>query len=620
MIVVAMMLAACRHSSVETRLTPSNLHFIASPETVAHPTLQAIDSLMWQRPDSALAVLMDFAASPKADSLDEFDGHYTQLLASELLYKNYYKQSNRPDLLLAVSYFDSLTLTLNDSRHTPHRHRGLDPQSLTQDDIVFLDARAHYINGVGYYERDSVVEACKEYIKALEIMEGYFKEQEFLGKKARFMAYTYNRLGELFSEQFMMESAISCYENAFFYCHIEPTSPNGIANILYQIGKQYDKLDEIDLARQYYAQALENITDTDNSLYRDIVSSKALCDYLSGSGMEQPLKALRDIAGKMETEDELLNRSLTIGGIFFFEKVYDSALYYFGFVFNNERDIGLQKQSANYLCAIYDSIGETEQSNVLRRFLTSQKKSDGENKALASHLSSLFQTYLDNKQARQTEIERAREVRKALFVVIPIIVVLMLAIPLAVRGKGKRLKKKHLEDLSQQEQTLEKERNTHDKEKKALQQDLKQRDEQLDSLKKALEQRHVSLENEREKFLNEPICRSIVNKVGDLQLSTRSRYSDYPRAWLAKEDAMLLGDAVEKHFPEFKTRLKAKYPKIDWKGMQICYLCLLGLEEAQIAVLLQQNPATIYRRISNMKETLGNNAALADFLWELAVI
>ena len=79
MIVVAMMLAACRHSSVETRLTPSNLHFIASPETVAHPTLQAIDSLMWQRPDSALAVLMDFAASPKADSLDVFDGHYTQL-------------------------------------------------------------------------------------------------------------------------------------------------------------------------------------------------------------------------------------------------------------------------------------------------------------------------------------------------------------------------------------------------------------------------------------------------------------------------------------------------------------------------------------------------------------
>ena len=52
------------------------------------PELAAIDSLMWLQPDSALAVLQQFAASPKADSLDEYNGHYCQLLISELLYKN----------------------------------------------------------------------------------------------------------------------------------------------------------------------------------------------------------------------------------------------------------------------------------------------------------------------------------------------------------------------------------------------------------------------------------------------------------------------------------------------------------------------------------------------------
>ena len=56
--------------SVETR-------WIASPE------LQAIDSLMWQQPDSALAVLQQFVASPQADNLDLFNGHYCQLLISE---------------------------------------------------------------------------------------------------------------------------------------------------------------------------------------------------------------------------------------------------------------------------------------------------------------------------------------------------------------------------------------------------------------------------------------------------------------------------------------------------------------------------------------------------------
>ena len=121
-----------------------------------NPELSAIDSLMWRQPDSALAVLQQFAVSPQADSLDELNGHYCQLLISELLYKNYYDQTNREELLKAMAYFDSLCNCTGVARNS--------------STIAFLDARAHYINGVGYYERDSVVEACKEYLKALEVI------------------------------------------------------------------------------------------------------------------------------------------------------------------------------------------------------------------------------------------------------------------------------------------------------------------------------------------------------------------------------------------------------------------------------------------------------------------
>ena len=121
-----------------------------------NPELSAIDSLMWRQPDSALAVLQQFAASPKADSLDELNGHYCQLLISELLYKNDYGQSNRPALQQAVAYFDSLILTLKDTPTLKRLIAGTDPLSLTRNDnIHFFTARAHYINGVGYYERDS---------------------------------------------------------------------------------------------------------------------------------------------------------------------------------------------------------------------------------------------------------------------------------------------------------------------------------------------------------------------------------------------------------------------------------------------------------------------------------
>ena len=56
------------------------------PEPVEGPTiaLSQIDTLMWHHPDSALAVMMEFAASPKADSLDVYNGHYCQVLIAEL--------------------------------------------------------------------------------------------------------------------------------------------------------------------------------------------------------------------------------------------------------------------------------------------------------------------------------------------------------------------------------------------------------------------------------------------------------------------------------------------------------------------------------------------------------
>ena len=45
--------------------------------------LSAIDSLMWQQPDSALRALMAYEGDAS-----EYNGHYAQLLTSELLYKN----------------------------------------------------------------------------------------------------------------------------------------------------------------------------------------------------------------------------------------------------------------------------------------------------------------------------------------------------------------------------------------------------------------------------------------------------------------------------------------------------------------------------------------------------
>lgn len=160
-------MTACRHpATIET-----------APLSPGQQKLTTIDSLVWIQPDSALTCLL--ACFDTAQ-----DRHYANLLLAELLYKNDYEQANRSELLEAVAYYDSLNT------------------------VPFLAARAHYINGVGYYEQDSVVPACVEYLKAVEIMEERFPEKELVGQKAKFMALSYTHLCQLFSDQYLHEQAI----------------------------------------------------------------------------------------------------------------------------------------------------------------------------------------------------------------------------------------------------------------------------------------------------------------------------------------------------------------------------------------------------------------------------
>ena len=473
--------------------------------TAALNALKEIDSLMWKQPDSALTVMLKFAASPEADSLGEFEGHYCQMLISELLYKNDYEQSNREQLLKAVDYFDSIVAV--DGYKTDSRRDAPRASAKNVQNIAFLDARAHYINGVGYYEKDEVVNACAEYLQTLEMMEEHFEEKELVEKKAIFMTYTYNRLTELFSAQFMMEPAIACGERALMFCRIEPTSSEGVSKILYRLGKQYDKMQDIDKARLYYNQALENISNTDNQVFRDIVSSKALCGYKSGVAIESSLDELFFVLKCSDTEKERLNRYLTIGGIFFYEGNYDSALFYLEPVFeNNEVGLQAQAQAADFMRIIYDSIGNKEQSNVCMRFLTNQMKLDGENKALVSKLEDMFKNYQNQKQEKEAEAERERSINKTLKKIVPIAVVIVLTIILFAKLKSKKLLKEQQEEadrvLGETEQKHEKELRLWQAEaNKTLEKTKRKYEEELRQLKTDTEQQLEDVERKHQQWM-----------------------------------------------------------------------------------------------------------------------
>lgn len=468
-------LAGCGYSPDSPALTGT-----PSQRGTASRTLENIDSLMWRQPDSALTVMLEFVGSAEADSLDEFNGHYCQVLVAELLYKNYKRQSNRDDVLRAVDYFDSIVAADGykaDGRKVDTRGASLRERN------VFLDARAHYINGAGFYERNDVVNACAEYLKALEAMEEQFEEKELTGKKAVFMFYAYNRLLELFSAQFMMDPAITCGEQVLYYCQKEASLSNQIPNTFLFIGKQYDKIGKKVEARQYYVCAIETMPDSNNLVFRDAVSLKALCDYQLGSGIDQPMKTLKQILCFSESEAERLTRFLTIGDVFFEEGMFDSALVYLEPAFNGYEDNLYRVKSAEYLRVIYDNLENKEKSDACVKFIADYRRSEGENKTLISKLEAMFKDYQDQKYVRQVEIEREKAMKKALGIIIPIIIVVLVVYFVLVLRNKKQLKEQQEEAdrmLGETEQEHEKELRLWQTEaEKTLEETLKKHEEAL---------------------------------------------------------------------------------------------------------------------------------------------
>ena len=564
------------------------------------PELAAIDSLMWQQPDSALVMLLEYLSCRDAmiassnDAMDTmrriqcvstnetFDNHYAQLLASELLFKNNYAQTNRRELLQAVRYFDSLLLAADGAdtrgeadtrgvslRPDPRR----DAPRASAKTTAFLAARAHYINGAGYYEHDSLIEACTEYLNTLRIMESHFGENELVGKKASFMALTYNRLIDLFSAQFMQEPAIYCGKQGLVYNRIAPTSPYGVPNVLYRIGKQFDKLKIADSAAYYYDLALELLPDRNNMIYRDIVSSRALFDFERDYDTLRALDSLKNMVAQAENEMEKLNRFLTIGHIYQDIEQYDSAKAYLMPVFESENDSSNTKLAGMVLHIIALNEGDTLKASQYAQILVEEATSVSNKQLRVSRLNDLFQTYLQEKQATASLHERKKAVRTALAVVLPLVIVLAAVVVILTRRRSKkRLAAQEAEAqrrLDEASQRLNETMQRHDEAERELQTKVEQAAQHT---KEMLQQR-----------------------VTDIYQSN------------SKDRLQRILEAVDDTYPKAVARLKSEHPELGETERNILLLNFLHFRIKEEADLLGLSENTVAKYRSNLGKTLGKD-------------
>ena len=586
--------------------------------TTAHEALEGIDSLMWVQPDSALTVMLEFAGSEAADGLDAFEGHYCQVLVAELLFKNDYAQSNREEVLKAVGYFDSLVDI-----------HGADTRGVS---VPFIDARAHYINGAGYYEQGDLVNACTEYLNTLRIMESHFAENELVGHKARFMALTYNRLLDLFEAQLMPEPAIYCARQSLVYTQIAPTSLNAKANILYQTGIEYHILGETDSVASYYEAAFNALHDKNTMVYRDLTASQAVFDYYELHDTIKALDSLKSMAVQAASEAERIARYSTIGDIYENAGQLDSAKFYQELVFEFAEDAIGQKLAAKVLHDIAISEGDTLKANQYAQFIIEDVAAAAESQKRVSQLNELFQQHLQWEQERaEAERQQAARLRKNRMIVVVCVLVVVAALLawLLIRRKMKQQRdtaSQQMEAVQEahrlESQRMEAEREAHRLEKASMSGRLKRSNQELRELKDQMRQQAGNGAPKQEaqavSFNEEPICRLIMERVNEGQFKAQMDCRLYQDYALGKEQVMALREAADRHFNQFTSRLVKAYPDLTKGDLDYCCLYLLGLSDADISALMQRAYATVSERSRKIKTIFGTEEPLSVALMSFA--
>ena len=572
--VVAMLLAAC-----------SSFPSASGRLAAADSSLASIDSLLWTQPDSAFAQLQDFDASHEVDSLDTFNRHYFHLLLSELLYKNYCEQSNRSELLNSVDYFDSL-VDAGGKRIHP--------------DLVFLDARAHYIDGVGYYEQDSLVPACKQYLNALELMEECFSEKELVGKKAQFMGMANTRLSILFSNQYLHEQAIHFGKQSLPYYKRYQAAPWHEAWMLDAIGMHYHMMDEMDSAYHFYQETYHHLPDTIGLMYRDIKSHMLQSSHTEGFSTPQEVIAqMHSLLDDAESEREYYARCLTIGDFFFIEQQFDSAWPYLNKVFYGTASIGSKKQAAEWLVQICKELGKNDEAVAYADFLVPFANQEENKSTVKTRLTKLYRDYESPRQfdLRHQRIGMMRKWGRSAFFTICLLV-LGLGVIFFCNRKKHFLLENELKGEAVQQSAKIKEINTKIKRLQEENKELKEKQSETERCKAPAW--------EYENLLREEICIIIWKRMEKAKKYSSYYVKDYKALFLSKQECADLYRVIDSYCPDFSKRLNKLFPNLNNNDIKLCHFYLLGLSMLQTAILLGTDYSSIRKRTIRIEEKMGD--------------
>lgn len=542
------------------------------PEPVVEPqplpfafsdTLLRIDSLMQHNADSALQSLLSFRA--ERGTSFEFNNNYWSLLLSEALYKTDNLQLNRfvgietchgASLQDAMHYFDSL--------YTNY------PKN---NDLALLTARSHYMNGVGYYENDSVVEACKEYLHTLEIMEDHFEEKDLIGYKAKFLGLSCTRLGEVFYNNDIAKASLYFYKNALKHYYV--VDNYSLAYPYRNVGSAYYLDHQPDSALFYYRKARLIAKATNKTFVYSATLSESAPIYYELGYIDSAFVMIRKALSLPCNEDARLARYYTLGSLYAKENMYDSAIVCL------ERSVkrnsySTQTASAELLMNCYQALGDTVKASYYKSIYGNYFSKYRNNAEITTELTKLYDDY-QQKQLDKVDLLKRRHQYRVYSIVLSVVILLIACIIVISRIKIRKTINKSKIDIADRDRALA---------------DMKRR-------------------MQANPFINEPICKSILEIANKERFKSKVPCATYKEYALSKEQLLALKEAIDRHCDNFTQWICKDYPRLTVEDVDYCCLYYLGLKETDISALMQREYPTVGERSRKLKCIFNSNEQLS---------
>ncbi|MCQ2316389.1 MAG: hypothetical protein MJZ85_06875 [Bacteroidales bacterium] len=532
------------------------------------PELQAAHELMQERPDSALKVLVGFDID---DSTSRSVVNEYQILVAEALYKNYCQQTNAHAVIDAAAYYDSVFEKYPEN-----------------SGLAFETARAHYYKAVGETEDDDIVAACADYLKAADIMEEAFPEiakaarKGVMGdgdyEKTRFVGLIYNRIGDLMFAEYYHEQAADNYKTALDYAKCI-SNTTMVTVLLRDIGTSYYLGDLPDSAMFYYRRALdagdgyENLKCSINITRASIYYEKGLADSAYS------LLKMNMLSPDSSTSTQTY---YTMGRILYMDKNYDSAAFYLKPCFEHGNKF-MRLSSAQMLAEIYGLVGSNDNAAFYNKFV-----SDNAIKEINRNVKtkSLIDLYNNNKNYKNIQKIKYRVLLYSIIAVFVTIIVFF------TRSIIHRRQKIQISNDANWRISVANGKLKTARQKINEQQDkIKTREREIDVMHRSSS---IPLTgNCLDSYRTHKICVKIISRIRQLDEKGIKRTELEP---LTSSELSELRRAADNCLNKFTGRITGKYPKLNIDDLNYLCLCLLGVPNSAMPMLLGKSRSTVWDR------------------------